>query len=47
LAASTIQQAGAGESDPLVTCSGDKPNAELQACLQPNRRVDLRIKATP
>jgi OmpA-OmpF porin, OOP family len=47
LAASTIQQAGAGESDPLVTCSGDKPSAELQVCLQPNRRVDLRIKATP
>lgn len=47
LAASAIQQAGAGESDPLVTCSGDKPSAELQVCLQPNRRVDLRIKATP
>jgi OmpA-OmpF porin, OOP family len=44
---SLIQQAGAGESDPLVTCSGDKATNDLLTCLQPNRRVDVRIKATP
>lgn len=43
---SIIQNAGAGESDPVVTCSGDKATAELLACLQPNRRVDVRIKAS-
>ncbi len=44
--ASLIQVAGAGESDPLVTCSGDRATAELRACLQVNRRVEVRVKAS-
>ena len=45
-AASLIQVAGAGESDPLVTCSGDRATSKLRACLQVNRRVEVRVKAT-
>jgi OmpA-OmpF porin, OOP family len=45
-AAALIQAAGAGESDPLVTCSGDRATPELRACLQVNRRVEVRVKAT-
>jgi OmpA-OmpF porin, OOP family len=40
-----IQVAGAGESDSLVTCTGAQPTPELQHCLQPNRRVEVRVKA--
>jgi OmpA-OmpF porin, OOP family len=39
-----IQIAGAGESDPVVTCSGDRDSAELRTCLQPNRRVEVRVR---
>jgi OmpA-OmpF porin, OOP family len=42
-----IQVAGAGESDPLTTCSGNQITPELQACLQPNRRVEVRVRVTP
>jgi OmpA-OmpF porin, OOP family len=45
-AASLIQVAGAGESDPLVTCSGDRATTELRTCLQVNRRVEVRVKAS-
>ncbi len=45
-AASLVQVAGAGESDPLVTCSGDRATPELRACLQVNRRVEVRVKAS-
>jgi OmpA-OmpF porin, OOP family len=45
-AASLIQVAGAGEGDPLVTCSGDRATPELQSCLQVNRRVEVRVKAS-
>jgi OmpA-OmpF porin, OOP family len=41
-----IQSAGAGESDPLTTCSGNQGTPALQSCLQPNRRVEVRVKAT-
>jgi OmpA-OmpF porin, OOP family len=40
-----IQVAGAGESDPMITCSGTQATSELQACLQPNRRVEVRVRA--
>jgi OmpA-OmpF porin, OOP family len=40
-----IQVAGAGESDPLVTCGGSQLTPELQLCLQPNRRVEVRVRA--
>jgi OmpA-OmpF porin, OOP family len=42
-----IQVAGAGESEPLTTCSGNQATPELQLCLQPNRRVEVRVRATP
>jgi OmpA-OmpF porin, OOP family len=42
-----IQVAGAGESDPLTTCSGNQITPELQVCLQPNRRVEVRVRVTP
>jgi OmpA-OmpF porin, OOP family len=41
-----IQVAGAGESDPLTTCSGSQGTPALQLCLQPNRRVEVRVSAT-
>lgn len=34
---------GAGESEPVKDCVGEKPTAELKACLQPNRRVGIDI----
>jgi outer membrane protein OmpA-like peptidoglycan-associated protein len=37
---------GRGERDPVVTCPGDSPTAELKACLQPNRRVEITINGT-
>ena len=40
---SQVQAAGAGESEPLVTCRGDRATAGLVDCLQPNRRVEVRI----
>lgn len=42
-----IQVAGAGESDPMTTCSGNQSTPEMQLCLQPNRRVEVRVRATP
>jgi OmpA-OmpF porin, OOP family len=39
-----IQVAGAGESDPLVTCTGAQLTPELELCLQPNRRVEVRVR---
>lgn len=41
--AALVQAAGAGESEPVVTCSGDRAQRALVDCLQPNRRVELRI----
>ncbi len=45
--AEQVQAAGAGESEPLVTCSGDRAHAVLIDCLQANRRVEIRVFATP
>ncbi len=42
-----VQAAGAGESEPLVTCTGDRAQPVLIDCLQANRRVEIRIFATP
>ena len=43
ISAGLVQSAGAGESEPLVTCNGDRASAGLVDCLQPNRRVEVRI----
>ncbi len=45
--ADLVQAAGAGESEPVVTCKGDRAEPALIDCLQPNRRVEVRVLATP
>ncbi len=45
--ADLVQAAGAGESEPVVTCRGDRAAGPLIDCLQPNRRVEVRVLATP
>ena len=45
--ADRVQAAGAGESEPIVTCSGDRASSALIDCLQPNRRVEVRVLAVP
>jgi OmpA-OmpF porin, OOP family len=35
--------AGRGPAEPVVQCEGTKPTAQLTACLQPNRRVEITI----
>lgn len=41
-----ISAEGKGESEPVVQCAGNKVNKKLIACLQPNRRVEIRAEAT-
>lgn len=46
IAASVIDTAGAGSSQPKTTaeqCPGKQRNAELIACLAPDRRVDIEV----
>jgi OmpA-OmpF porin, OOP family len=38
-----INAVGRGESDPVVQCQGERATAQLTACLQPNRRVEVTI----
>lgn len=41
--ASVVQAHGAGKSQPVVQCSDSLPRADLLACLQSNRRVELEV----
>jgi len=43
---SIITSEGKGESQPVVQCAGNKATKALIACLQPNRRVEIRAEAT-
>ncbi|AXF85244.1 Outer membrane protein A [Ephemeroptericola cinctiostellae] len=42
--AAAIQAVGAGESNPVVSCSSSLARAALITCLQPNRRVTIEAK---
>lgn len=42
--AGLMQVRGAGSRYPLVSCAGHQPRAALQACLQPNRRVEIEVE---
>ena len=44
LPAEKISASGRGESEPLVECKGEKRTADLIACLQPNRRVEITVR---
>jgi OmpA-OmpF porin, OOP family len=41
-----VRSEGRGESEPVTgdNCKGNKPNAKLIACLQPDRRVDIEVR---
>ena len=39
-----MQAFGAGKSSPVKECAGEKPTAELKACLADNRRVEISVK---
>lgn len=38
-----IKAYGAGETAPVKDCAGEKATAELKACLEPNRRVEILV----
>lgn len=40
---SIIRTAGAGASQPIVDCPGEKKTPALVSCLQPNRRVEIEV----
>jgi OOP family OmpA-OmpF porin len=45
-AADKVNVVGKGESSPVTQaadCKGNKPTAQLIACLQPDRRVDIEV----
>ena len=44
-----INATGKGETQPVTTpdqCKGNRPNARLIACLQPDRRVVIEVTGT-
>jgi len=41
---SIISSSGKGKADPVVQCTGKKVTKKLIACLQPNRRVEIRAE---
>lgn len=40
---SKIHAYGAGEENPVKECEGTKATAQLKACLEPNRRVEILV----
>ena len=38
-----VRAYGAGETQPVAQCVGERVTPELVACLQPNRRVDIEV----
>ena len=44
--ADRIRASGAGSSQPLVQCSARQSKAKQIACLQPNRRVEIMLRAS-
>lgn len=45
LAAELVDVMGVGSAKPLVRCNGQLPRAELIECLEPNRRVEIEVRA--
>lgn len=45
VAADSLSAHGIGESEPVKQCSDALPHDQLVACLQPNRRVEVIVKA--
>lgn len=45
VAADGLSAHGVGETEPVKQCSDALPHDELVACLQPNRRVEVVVKA--
>lgn len=41
-----IRAFGAGKSQPVAQCTGNRVTPELIACLQPNRRVDIEVTSS-
>ncbi len=44
--AALITSSGKGETQPVVQCAGNKATKKLVACLQPNRRVEVRAEGS-
>lgn len=44
IAAQMITATGRGDADPVVKCEGSGSRAALIECLQPNRRIELRLE---
>ena len=38
-----VRAYGAGKTQPVTQCAGERVTPELVACLQPNRRVDIEV----
>lgn len=45
LPAELVDAVGVGSRKPLVRCDGQLPRAELINCLEPNRRVEIEVRA--
>ncbi len=45
LPAELVDAVGAGSDKPLVRCNMQAPRAELIQCLEPNRRVEIEVRA--
>ncbi|MDB6141985.1 MAG: OmpA/MotB protein [Pseudomonas sp.] len=45
LPAELVEAVGIGSRMPLVRCDGQLPRAELINCLEPNRRVEIEVRA--
>ncbi|WP_409525457.1 OmpA family protein, partial [Pseudomonas sp.] len=45
LPAELVDAVGEGSNKPLVRCNMQAPRAELIQCLEPNRRVEIEVRA--
>lgn len=43
IAQSSIRSLGVGEQEPVASCERGLPTPDLKACLQPDRRVEVRV----
>ncbi|MNO01512.1 Outer membrane protein A precursor [compost metagenome] len=40
-----VEAVGEGSTRPLVKCDMQQPRAQLIRCLEPNRRVEIEVRA--